>query len=122
MDPRYLLPNAGFQIESVSVEAEGLGLRVNVRSEQASGVCPYCGQRSARVHSWYERQRQDVASGGRAVLLQLSVRRFFCDNPECVHRVFCERLPELVAPYARRTHRVSTLMEQLGLRLGCSAV
>src|SRR5262249_3871586 len=107
MDARYLLPCAGFQVESVGVDADGLGLWLKLRSEQSGGVCPYCGQHSARVHSWYERAPQDVASGGRAVKLQLSVRRFFCGNAECVHRVFCERLPELVAPYARRTNRVS---------------
>ena len=121
MDARCLLPCTGLQVERVTIEADGDGLELYVSSEQVESICPYCGQHSARVHSWYERRPQDVASGGRAVRLHLRVRRFFCGNPICRHRVFCERLPELVVPYARRTNRVSVLMQQLGLRLGCTA-
>jgi hypothetical protein len=39
------------------------------------------------------------------VRIQLMVRKFVCRNPTCARRIFTERLPELVAVYARKTHR-----------------
>src|SRR5262249_7647061 len=56
----------------------------------------------------------------RVVRLHVSVRRFFCDNPSCPHRVFSERFPDLVAPYARRTDRLSQLLQVVSLLVGCS--
>jgi transposase len=39
-------------------------------------------------------------------------------NPECGQRIFCERLPELAAPYAHKTMRLNELLTALGLALG----
>jgi hypothetical protein len=52
MDPRYLLPSSGFNVEAVDVEAESATLRLKIGVQQTDGVCPYCGQRSERIHSW----------------------------------------------------------------------
>lgn len=120
MDPRYLLPSSGFNVEPVNVEADGSTLCLKINAQQKAGMCPYCGQRSERIHSWYERHPQDVSCSGRNVRLQVSVRRFFCDNLSCQHRVFSERFPGLVAPYARRTDRLSDLLQGIGLMVGCS--
>jgi transposase len=53
-----------------------------------------------------------------AVRLQVQVRKFFCRNPQCVRVVFSERLPAMVAAYARRTYRLKAEQRQLGLDLG----
>jgi hypothetical protein len=46
------------------------------------------------------RQRlTDLPWGEITVKLELQTRKFFCDNDECRQRIFCERLPEVVAPY-----------------------
>jgi transposase len=50
--------------------------------------------------------------------LHLRVREFFCDEPTCDQRVFAERLPELVAPSARRTVRLTTWLRTIGFALG----
>ena len=34
-----------------------------------------------------------MAAGGRAVMIELKVRRFFCGNPECELRTFAEQGP-----------------------------
>jgi transposase len=73
------------------------------------------------VHSRYTRQVADLPWCGVAVRLQLQVRRFFCDQPTCPRAIFTERLPGVVAPYARRTVRLSQLVELVGLLLGGSA-
>jgi len=50
--------------------------------------------------------------------VQLTVRKFFCKIASCVRRIFAERLPELVAPYARRSARLSLVIRLVGLALG----
>jgi hypothetical protein len=49
------------------------------------------------------------------------VRRFYCRNAKCARRTFAERLPGLVAPYARRTYRLATAQAQVGVALGGEA-
>ena len=80
--------------------------------------CPDCGSRSARVHSRYQRVLADPAIGGRPTLLQVRVRRFFCDNTACDRRTFAEQVPELTTPYARRTPLLRGILEKMALVLG----
>lgn len=58
---------------------------------------------------------------GWAVRLELHVRRFFCRNQECPRSIFTERLPQVVAPYARRTTRLTDLLSLIGFALGGEA-
>ena len=58
---------------------------------------------------------------GHAVRLKLSLRRFFCQNPECQRKIFAERLPNVVAPYARRTLRLHDLLTLIGFAVGGEA-
>ena len=55
---------------------------------------------------------------GWAVRLELHVRRFFCQNKECLRQIFTERLPSVVAPYARRTTRLTELFTLIGFADG----
>ena len=56
-----------------------------------------------------------------AVRLHLHVRRFFCSNPQCERQIFTERLPTVVAPYARRTTRLTDIFTLIGFALGGEA-
>src|SRR5947209_2348210 len=58
---------------------------------------------------------------GCAMRLQLHVRRFFCTNPQCARQIFTERLPSVVAPYARRTTRLTDIFTLIGFALGGEA-
>jgi transposase len=53
--------------------------------------------------------------------LELHVRRFFCSNSECTRQIFTERLSSVVAPYARRTRRLSDVFTLIGFALGGEA-
>jgi transposase len=55
------------------------------------------------------------------VALRLLLRRFFCDRPDCPRRLFCERLPGLLDPYARTTGRLTQAQRRIGLALGGEA-
>lgn len=93
-------------------------ITIVVRTRRATATCPDCGQPSTRAHSWYRRTVTDLPWQGLAVRLDLHTRRWFCPNPACVRQIFVERLPSVVAPYARRTARLATVVEALALALG----
>jgi transposase len=73
------------------------------------------------VHSRYRREPADLPSLGRKVGVSLRVRRFYCHNAKCARRTFAERLPELVARYARRTCRLAAAQTRIGVAPGGSA-
>lgn len=84
-------------------------------------LCPLCQKCSERIHSRYLRKIADTPWSGIPVKIRLRVRRFFCDNPNCSRRIFVERLAPAIAPYARRTRRLESLLEAFGLALGGEA-
>jgi hypothetical protein len=56
------------------------------------------------VHRRYQRQLADLPWGTRAVHIQLTARKCVCRQPTCARRIFTERLPDLVAPSARKNY------------------
>ena len=109
-----LLPlSEGLLIERI--DATETTLTVAVVATAASATCPLCACTSARIHSLYTRSVADVACGGRQVKLILSLRKFFCGTASCRRKIFTERLPDLVQPWARVTNRLLAALQALGL-------
>jgi hypothetical protein len=109
VDLGVLLPHlAGVIVEGVVVAA-GL-LCVWARSRAGEAACPKCGMTSGRVHSRYSRRLADAAIGGRRVMIRLTVRRFFCQAPDCKRRTFAEQVDGLTRRYARRTPPLATAL------------
>src|SRR6266542_3173838 len=97
-----LLPlDHGLRLEDVSIGPDQIVVILVATSPR--GTCPVCATWSEAVHSLYQRTIADLPWGGQAVRLHLHVRKFFCRQPTCARRVFTERLPTVVAPYARRS-------------------
>src|ERR671925_2110828 len=84
-------------------------------------ACPLCGVLSASIHSRYRRCLTDLPWGTRVVRSHLTVRKVICRQPHCTRRIFTERLPELIAPYARKTPRFIMVLQALGIALGGKA-
>lgn len=103
------------------IDASEAAITVVVTTTSPEVECPLCHRRSARPHSRYVRQVADLPWMGCAVHLELHVRRFFCPNQECARRIFSERLPTVVAPYARRTMRLTDVFTLIGFALGGEA-
>jgi transposase len=93
-------------------------MTLTVASTQTEAACPLCTHPSQRVQSRYSRTLADLPWAQRPLQLQLLVRRFVCGNPDCSRKVFAERLPELVLPYARRTTRLHQQQVAIGFALG----
>jgi transposase len=47
-------------------------------------------------------------------VLSLLMRKFFCDTRECPRRIFTERLPDFIQPWARITNRLCRWQEAIG--------
>ena len=54
-------------------------------------------------------------------MLQVGVRTFFCANGRCTRRIFTERLPQLLVPWARRTQRLAHRLGAIAIALGGAA-
>jgi transposase len=96
-------------------------LTLVIKTTRAQADCPRCHHPSTRVHSYYTRKVADLPWHGVAVRLRLRTRRFRCRNSLCTKRIFCERLPRVVAHYARQTVRMNEALELLGFLLGGEA-
>jgi transposase len=117
-----LLPDATHvRLETWTLEPAQSAITINLRARQVTARCPLCARRSKRVHSRYERTLADLPWGEHAVTVRLSVRRLFCDNEKGERRLFAERLPDVTAPWARRTTRLAGRLTAVGLALGGAA-
>lgn len=117
MRAKTLLPDAAVvQLEELLTDERGITMVVSTTGEQA--CCPACGQPSRHRHSRRHRTITDLPWQGLPVFLGLHFRRFYCDAPACDRCTFTEPLPTVVNAYARRTHRLATLVEALALALG----
>jgi transposase len=97
------------------VEMTPTQFTVEVISTQLYAHCPGCGTPSDAVHCRYQRTVRDLPCGGRSVVLQLSVRKFVCRTATCQRKVFAERFPELVQPWARISNRLLEELKAIGL-------
>ena len=116
-----LADQASVRLETWSLEPAPASITVTLRSQPCRTRCPLCGERSKRTHSRYERTLADLPWGEHAITIKLGVRRMFCDNALCDRRVFAERLPDVAAPWARKTTRPAGRLTAVGLALGGSA-
>jgi transposase len=120
MQPQHLLADpTSIRLEKIIQHDSSLTLVVRATRTQAE--CPRCHRPSARVHSSYSRSVADLPWHGVAVSLRLRTRRFRCKNSLCTKRIFCERLPRVVAHYGRKTVRMDEALTLIGLLLGGEA-
>src|SRR5438105_4516749 len=71
----------GMEIDQIHITETGLV--VSVMSTSPQSCCPLCSQPSSDIHSHYHRTLRDAPCVGRQLQLSLTVRKFFCRNPDC---------------------------------------
>src|SRR4051812_9160905 len=111
-----LLPDS-ISLHPVSwhIDLEQATAALSLISQQPAPECPLCHVAARRLHSHYGRTLADLSWAGWTVRLELGVRKLFCDNPDCMRRIFTERLPGVVAPWARRTLRLGKRLTAVAL-------
>jgi transposase len=117
--PHLLADPAAIRLRKIIQHHSSLTLVAQTTRPQAE--CPRCHRPSTRLHSYYTRTVADLPWHGVWVCLRLYTRRFRCKNSLCTKRVFCERLPRVVAHYGRKTVRMNEALELLGYLLGGEA-
>ena len=117
-----LLPDATMlRLEACDVDDTTAQITLRVQSTQTRAPCPLCATPARRIHSDYGRTLADLPWAQYRVSLQLRVRKWFCRNRACPRRIFTERLPTVVAPWARCTLRLVQRLVTLGVALGGTA-
>jgi transposase len=114
-----LPPTRSVCLTGMTLEPEDVLLQVTTTAPAAN--CPRCAVPSCPVHSRYQRRLTDLPWGTCPVRRQLTVRQFVCRKPRCRRRIFTERVPELVASYARKTCWLITTLQAIGVALGGQA-
>lgn len=111
-----LLPHlSGTAVEAAELAGGRLCVWARARAEAAA--CPRCGESSARVHGAYQRRLADAPVGGHRVVIRLTVRRFFCANPDCPAVTFAEQVDGLTSRRARRTPPLARALTGIALAL-----
>jgi transposase len=114
-----LSPTSDVRPVKITVEQDTVRLQLTATAPRAR--CPLCTVPSSSVHSRYRRHPTDLPWGMCPVRVQLTVRKFVCQNPSCERRIFTERLPAFVAAHARKTWRLVTALRAIGMALGGQA-
>jgi transposase len=107
---------SALRIEDVIGHAKHVVIQAAVQVEHAS--CHACGTPARRVHSSYRRRLVDPPVAGRQATLELTVRRFFCDNAACGRKTFVEQVRGLTTRFGRRTMAAQRLVSAVAFALG----
>ncbi len=114
MERTPLLPlPEGMLIDQIEVIEDGLV--ITVVATHPTSCCPLCSVVSSSIQSHYRRVLRDAPCAGRRVQLMLTVRKFYGRNASCQRKVFTERLPSFVEPWARTSIRHCQQITSIGL-------
>jgi len=112
---------ACLQVETCVFDETAHKVTLTLTSTQDALHCPLCQTCATRIHSHYTRTLADLPWADVPIQLLVHLRKAFCPSPDCERIIFTERLPALVAPYARRTTRLATAQRRIGFALGGNA-
>jgi transposase len=113
IDQLILLPK--FAIAKIEHVNASITVFASVKSSRCR--CPDCESFSSTVHGFYYRKVCDLPAFQNSTVIILKTRKFKCQNPQCIRKVFSEQTPTTVRRYARRTNRVSTLLDSWSIEL-----
>jgi len=119
---QLLLPSqTDLHLDRAVADEQSHTLILEVTSIQEEAACPNCATAAPRVHSHYARTLVDLPWADVAVRVQLHVRKCFCPTATCPRRIFCERVPLVANPWARRTTRLAAQQHRIGVAVGGAA-
>jgi transposase len=107
------------KVTDTIVTDHAITLRATTTRKRAQ--CPLCHRWAKRAHSHYDRTIRDLPWAGHPVVIRLRVRRFFCDNPRCLRRIFAERVLDLASTRGRLALPFRRSVADIGLALGACA-
>jgi transposase len=111
-----IIPNH-FILENIVCEDDIT--RYFLNSITNSAECPHCHVISTNEYKDYKRKvMQDLSSDKKAVMFDLKLKRFLCENSNCKHKIFVERLYSIVDEHGRKTKRFKEHCVDMALACG----
>ncbi len=92
-------------------------ISIPARSKQKYAKCPRCNKSSNQVHSSYVRVLRDLPASTYRVSINLTVRKFFCKDPQCERKIFTEQPGSEINAYSRMTNRTRKTLENILLEV-----
>lgn len=116
---RILFPDITYwEVDKISIDSSTLHLYLH--STQESSCCPECHICSGKKQSHYSRRLQGLPFGLYTCRIYLRAHRFYCQNPKCPRKIFCERFPSEIQSYQRCLDRVNEQILSVALLAGAS--
>ena len=81
--------DTNYQLDSYNVKDDIVVFEVSSKQNVLS--CPYCGCITSKVHSYYQREIQDLPMQNKKVVLLVKTRKMFCINEACEKKTFSEK-------------------------------
>jgi len=89
-------------------------------SRSSEAMCPFCGMMSNKeCKDYFDKPLQDIPQGGLAVYHVVRRKKYFCENPNCPHTRFVERLDGFAQETARKTISFKKYCVERALENGC---
>ncbi|WP_425515977.1 transposase family protein [Rhizobium changzhiense] len=108
----------GPRVKVLGITLQDEGYWVVSAAAKPVGICQDCGTRSQHRHGWHHRRLRDLPVQGQSMKIKLALNRWQCRDRRCGRRTFTDRLPEIAAPYLRRTERMVEIVGFVGHRMG----
>lgn len=80
-------------------------IHIYVKSVKDNIKCHYCGEYSTKAHSKYKRTFQDLPIQGKKVIITISNRKMFCNNPDCKNKTFTEKF-DFINDKSKKTKKI----------------
>ena len=102
-DFREIMPE---WMQMQNIERDSKEMRFTWASRSIVAMCPICHQESTSNRGDHDfKTVQDIPHDSIAVYHDVTVNKYNCDNPDCIGKIFAERIPTLVGEKGRKTHR-----------------
>ena len=81
--------SADYQLNNYKVKQDLVVFEISSKLNEIK--CPYCGHSSRKIHSYYQREVQDLPMQNKKVILLIKTRKMFCTNDKCNKKTFSEK-------------------------------
>jgi transposase len=102
-----------FRIISCNKYEEGFNVLLSINVQSTN--CPVCGCVTNKIHSNYKRKILDLPIANCKLVLTVIANRYFCNNEDCIRKIFCIRLTKFTKVYGRRTDRLELILEKISV-------
>lgn len=107
------------QLKITNISETDTTIKLNLKSQTKSCICPNCNNISNKYHGTYIRKVQDLPILGKQVRLEINAYEYKCENNDCTNKTIAESFDGFISYYSRMTERLSDFLSTLALETSC---